>query len=85
MLASAKFEQFCRFYFIEPILCPVHDHPGEGKAKRFIRPTKEDLPTKRLFILERTSKRHSDSLYPLQTKKFMKERPCRSSWMYDAS
>ena len=68
MLASAKFKQFCRYYFMKPILSSVHDHLGKGKSKRFNRTTNEILPTKRFVILESTTRRHSDISVPTANK-----------------
>ena len=34
---SGKFEEFCREYYINHIICPVKDHRGNGKVDKNIK------------------------------------------------
>ena len=40
---STNFQDFCRKYFIKHVICPVHDHRGNGKVERLIRTVNERL------------------------------------------
>ena len=50
---SGKFEEFCREYYINHIICPVKDHRGNGKVERMIKTLNERLRTQKNVVLER--------------------------------
>ena len=50
---SGNFEEFCREYYINHIICPVKDHRGNGKVERMIKTLNERLRTQKNVVLER--------------------------------
>ena len=64
---SAKFQEFCHKYFIKHVICPVHDHRGNGKVERLIRTINERLRANQRIVLDKDSTGLSEMLYALRT------------------
>ena len=62
---SGKFEEFCREYCINHIICPVKDHRGNGKVERMIKTSNERLRTQKNVVLERKNNGLSKPLIAL--------------------
>ena len=64
---SAKFQDFCRKYFIKHVICPVRDHRGNGKVERLIRTVNERLRANQKIVLDKDNTGLSELLYALRT------------------
>ena len=64
---STKFQEFCQKYFIKHVVCPIHDHRGNGKVERLIRTINERLKANQRIVLDKDNTGLSELLYALRT------------------
>ena len=64
---SKKFQEFCQKYFIKHVICPIHDHRGNGKVERLIGTINERLRANQRIVLDKDNTGLSELLYALRT------------------